>query len=95
MSFYLLPALISVPGYELIDAETDELFPPPKRHETEKLLKNMGIPYSITLYSGVEHGFALKADLSKPQVKFHTDTAFLQAVNWFDHFLKKGVAVST
>lgn len=65
------------------------MFPPPKRHETEEILKGMDIPYQITLYSGVEHGFALKADLSKPDVKFAAETAFLQAVNWFDHYLKK------
>ena len=49
----------------------------------------MDIPYSLSLYSDVEHGFALKADLNNPQIKFATETAFLQAVNWFDHFIKK------
>jgi dienelactone hydrolase len=70
------------------DPETDELFPAPKRHETEALLKDMDIPYQITLYSDVDHGFALKADLSKPRIKFATESAFLQAVNWFNEFLK-------
>lgn len=48
----------------------------------------MDVPYQISLYSDVEHGFALKADLSKPRVKFATETAFMQTVNWFDHYLK-------
>ena len=48
----------------------------------------MNVPYQLTLYSDVEHGFALKADLSKPRVKFACETAFLQAVNWFDGYLK-------
>jgi dienelactone hydrolase len=48
----------------------------------------MDIPYQITLYSDVDHGFALKADLSKPRIKFATESAFLQAVNWFNEFLK-------
>jgi dienelactone hydrolase len=70
------------------DSETDDLFPAPKRHETEALLKDMDVPYQITLYSDVDHGFALKADLSKPRIKFATESAFLQAVNWFNEFLK-------
>ena len=52
-------------------------------------MKEMGISYQINLYSGTDHGFALKADLQKPQAKFITETAFLQAVNWFDHFVKE------
>lgn len=42
----------------------------------------------MCLYSGVEHGFAVRADLSKPDVKFAKEAAFLQAVQWFDEFLK-------
>ncbi|KAK3706289.1 hypothetical protein LTR37_012804 [Vermiconidia calcicola] len=70
-------------------AETDDLFPASKRHETEEILKDMKIPYQISLYSDVEHGFANKADLMNPRCKFATETAFLQAVNWFDEFIKK------
>jgi dienelactone hydrolase len=68
--------------------ETDDLFPAPKRHETEAILQDMDVPYQITLYSDVDHGFALKADLSRPRIKFATESAFLQAVNWFNEFLK-------
>jgi len=71
-------------------AETDQIFPEEKRHKTEQLLKEMGtIPYQVVLYSGVEHGFAVRADLSKNDVKFAKEAAFLQAVQWFDEFLKK------
>ncbi|EMC95914.1 hypothetical protein BAUCODRAFT_71902 [Baudoinia panamericana UAMH 10762] len=69
-------------------AETDQIFPAEKRRQTEDLLKEMDIPYQMCLYSGVEHGFAVRADLSKPQVKFAKEAAFLQHVQWFDEYVK-------
>jgi dienelactone hydrolase len=72
----------------MCEVETDDLFPAPKRHETEAILKDMDIPYQINLYSDVDHGFALKADLTNPRIKFATETAFMQAVNWFNEFVK-------
>ena len=69
-------------------AETDAIFPEEKRHETEKLLKEMKIPYQICLYSDVEHGFAVRADMSKREAKFAKEAAFLQHVQWFDEFVK-------
>lgn len=53
------------------------------------------IPYQLTLYSGVEHGFAVRADISKPHVKFAKEAAFLQAVQWFDEYLKNDRASSS
>lgn len=37
-------------------AETDAIFPPEKRHESEAILKETGLPYQLSLYSGVSHG---------------------------------------
>jgi dienelactone hydrolase len=68
--------------------ETDDLFPPGKRQETEEILRKSGNQFAMTVYSDVEHGFGLKADLANPTYKFVSETAFLQAINWFDHFLK-------
>lgn len=68
--------------------ETDQIFPASKRRETEDILKDMSIPYQITLYSDVEHGFAVRADISKRPVKYAKEAAFVQAVAWFDEFLK-------
>jgi dienelactone hydrolase len=48
----------------------------------------MSVPYQMSLYSDVEHGFAVRADLSKKSVKYAKEAAFLQAVTWFDEFLK-------
>ena len=71
-------------------ADTDTIFPEDKRHESERIRKDMGsIPYQMVLYSGVEHGFAVRGDLNKPEIKFAKEAAFIQAVQWFDEFLKK------
>ena len=69
-------------------AETDQIFPAEKRRETEDLLKEMGATYQLFLYSSVEHGFAVRADMSKKEAKFAKEAAFLQHVQWFDEFIK-------
>ncbi|XPS74170.1 hypothetical protein M3J09_006290 [Ascochyta lentis] len=70
-------------------AETDFIFPAEKRRETEDILKDMSVPYQMTLYSGVEHGFGVKGDLSHQRARFAKEMAFLQAVFWFDEYVKK------
>ena len=69
-------------------AETDQIFPAEKRRETEDILKDHDIPYQICLYSDVEHGFAVRADMSNKRMKFAKEAAFLQHVQWFDEYLK-------
>ncbi|KAI1164017.1 dienelactone hydrolase [Nemania serpens] len=68
-------------------AETDTIFPSDKRHRSEEILKEVGQPYQINLYSGVEHGFAVRSDITKKDQKFAKEQAFYQAVQWFDNFL--------
>lgn len=68
-------------------AETDQIFPAEKRWETEGLLKEGGSPYQVTLYSGVAHGFAIKADLSQKHQRFAKEAAFVQALAWFAEYL--------
>jgi dienelactone hydrolase len=70
-------------------AETDQIFPAPKRHETEDILQAMDVPYQINLFSDVQHGFAVRCDLSLKRAKFAKEQAFLQAVNWFDEYVKE------
>ncbi|KAI7079816.1 hypothetical protein KC352_g41652, partial [Hortaea werneckii] len=69
-------------------AETDAIFPAEKRRESEDILKDMDLPYQMSLYSDVEHGFAVRADLSNKRAKFAKEAAFLQHVQWFDEFVK-------
>jgi dienelactone hydrolase len=67
--------------------ETDSIFPAPKRHESEDILAKTGQPYQINLFSGVEHGFAVRADISNPIIRFAKESAFTQAVAWFNQYL--------
>ena len=68
-------------------AETDQIFPEEKRHETEKILKEIGATYQMNLFSGVEHGFAVRGDIRKKEAKYAKEQAFLQAVNFMDFYL--------
>ncbi|KAK3368508.1 dienelactone hydrolase [Podospora didyma] len=68
-------------------AETDNMLTPARRAEVEALLKNTTLPYNVALYSGTQHGFGVRANVSDPIQKFGKETAFLQAVRWFDYFL--------
>ncbi|EED16216.1 dienelactone hydrolase family protein [Talaromyces stipitatus ATCC 10500] len=70
-------------------AETDTIFPTEKRHESEVILKDTKLPYQINLYSGVVHGFAVRCDLSDKVAKYAKENAFLQAVQWFETYLKE------
>lgn len=68
-------------------AETDSIFPASKRHESEEILAKISQPYQINLFSGVEHGFAVRADIKKSHVRFANENAFCQAVAWFNQYL--------
>ncbi|KAL2152807.1 hypothetical protein VTH82DRAFT_3962 [Thermothelomyces myriococcoides] len=68
-------------------AETDTIFPSEKRHRSEEILKEVGQPYQINLFSQVEHGFAVRGDPSIKVQKFAKEQAFLQAVTWFNEHL--------
>ncbi|TWU74983.1 hypothetical protein ED733_005766 [Metarhizium rileyi] len=68
-------------------AETDIIFPSDKRHKSEEILKATQQPYQINLYSGVEHGFAVRGEQNVKVQKFAKEQAFLQAVTWFDNYL--------
>lgn len=68
-------------------AETDVIFPLDKRVASEKILNTLSYPWQINLYSGTEHGFAVRGNPSKRQVQFAKEQAFYQAVTWFDEHL--------
>lgn len=70
-------------------AETDGIFTVAKRHETEEILTKKEATYQVFLYSGVEHGFAVKGHMSTAKARFAKEQAFLQAVAWFDQYVKK------
>lgn len=87
-SFVEEDELASITGPLAISAaETDTIFPAEKRHKSEVILKDTGYPYQINLYSGVEHGFAVRGDITNKVAKYAKEQAFLQAVQWFDEHL--------
>ncbi|KAH7326160.1 dienelactone hydrolase [Stachybotrys elegans] len=65
-------------------AETDDLLPADVRHEYETQLLATGEPYYLSLYSGTQHGFGVRANVSDPEQKFAKEQAFFQAVRFFD-----------
>lgn len=68
-------------------AESDYIFTTEKRHETESILKASGVAYQINLYAAVQHGFAVRGDLSDRTVVYAKENAFLQALQWFQEHL--------
>ncbi|KAF5008653.1 hypothetical protein FDECE_5065 [Fusarium decemcellulare] len=67
----------------LATASHDAIFPLTSKLEAETILANKTIPFSTSLYSGVEHGFAIQANASIPQQRVAKQEAFLQAVRFF------------
>ncbi|KLJ10928.1 esterase/lipase [Blastomyces silverae] len=84
-SFVTPEELQAIKGpYAISAAETDTIFPSNLRHESEEILSKVGFPWQINLFSGVEHGFAVRGDLSNKEVKFAKEQAFIQAATWLD-----------
>lgn len=75
----------------IFSAETDEIFPESKRRETEDVLKRGGaVEYISVLYSGTEHGFASRGDLSNPVVKYAREGSLEEGVRWLrSHWARK------
>ncbi|UPL02509.1 hypothetical protein LCI18_013443 [Fusarium solani-melongenae] len=69
-------------------AEHDHIFTPALRQKSEEILAKCHQPYQITLHSHVEHGFAVRCDLSQEIQRFAKEQAFSQAVEWFHHYLR-------
>ncbi len=70
-------------------AANDSVFPRAKRIESENILKDeLSLPYQLSLYGSVEHGFGCKADINVPDKKFAKELAFLQALVWMNRYLK-------
>jgi dienelactone hydrolase len=69
-------------------AEVDDIFPTNLRHESETILRETGVPYQLNVYSGVDHGFAVRGDLSDKRQKYAKESAFVLALQWFDEHVK-------
>ena len=67
--------------------ERDLIFTDELRRQTEDVLRKKGEVWSITLYSGVAHGFAVRGDPEGKEDKWAMDEAFGQAVRFFGSWL--------
>lgn len=87
-SFVTEEELAAITGpLSIAAAETDVIFTTEQRHRSEEILRESKLPWQINLFSGVEHGFAVRGDLSNKVIKYAQDQAFKQAVAWFDEHL--------
>ncbi|RAL13462.1 dienelactone hydrolase family protein [Aspergillus homomorphus CBS 101889] len=68
-------------------AQHDPIFPAEKRRESEEILGKSDQAWQITVFSDVEHGFAVRGDPEVRRVRFAKEQAFRQAVAWFREFL--------
>jgi dienelactone hydrolase len=70
-------------------AENDPVFTIDKRYETENLLRKNAskVEWQISIYSKVEHGFAVRTDRSVKQKRWAIDQAFEQARVWMKELL--------
>lgn len=59
-----------------------------QRAAAEAIFKAKNATYQTSLYSDAEHGFAVRTNLSDPRKAFAQESAYFQAVRWFDTWLK-------
>jgi len=67
--------------------ERDLIFTDELRRKTEEILRKKGEVWSIGLYSGVSHGFAVRGDPGREEDQWAMDEAFEQAVRFFGRWL--------
>lgn len=67
--------------------ESDLIFTNELRHQTEEILRKKGEVWSIALYSGVSHGFAVRGNPERKEDRWAMDEAFEQAVRFFRTWL--------
>jgi dienelactone hydrolase len=65
-------------------AQSDMLTTAARRNNMTALLESVEQPFTADLYGGTSHGFAVRANMSNPQEAYGKETAFLQALRWFD-----------
>lgn len=68
-------------------AETDDILPKEKRRTTEDVLTRNGATWMSTVFSGTEHGFAVRGDVDVKEVRIAKEKAFKGAVEWFQDWL--------
>ncbi|QIX01978.1 hypothetical protein AMS68_007495 [Peltaster fructicola] len=65
-------------------AETDFTFGTESRNKAVDVLIERKATYHVQLFSGVEHGFALRCDLSVPYERWAKEQSLAGIIAWFD-----------
>lgn len=71
-------------------AANDSGMPPERRDNITALLQaaatapQLAGAFNVALYGGTSHGFGVRANVSDPVQKFGKESAFFQAVRWFE-----------
>jgi dienelactone hydrolase len=68
-------------------AEIDHTFDAESRRIAIDGMKEDGKTYHLQLFSGVQHGFALRCDMSKPYERWVKEQSLEAIVKWFDFWL--------
>ncbi|KAF9026836.1 dienelactone hydrolase [Hymenopellis radicata] len=68
-------------------AETDHTFPAASRHRAEEILQEVKATYQVQLFSRVEHGFALRGDMSNPYQRWVKEESADAIIRWFNFYM--------
>jgi len=61
---------------------------PPQRAAAEAIFSANNATFQTSLYAGAEHGFAVRTNLTDPKKAFAQESAYFQAVRWFEAWIK-------
>ncbi|KAJ7625893.1 dienelactone hydrolase [Roridomyces roridus] len=68
-------------------AQTDHTFPTASRHRAEELLMEKNRTFQVQLFSGIEHGFALRGNMEDAYERYTKEESASGIVRWFDRFM--------
>lgn len=58
------------------------------RTNVESIFMDSNKTYQTTLYADAEHGFAVRTNLTDKKKAFAQESAYFQAVRWFDAWIR-------
>lgn len=64
------------------------MFPKEMRRRAMDILAEGKSAYQLQLFADVEHGFALRADLSNPWQRYAKEASFQGVLDWFDQWTR-------
>ncbi|VUC20448.1 unnamed protein product [Clonostachys rosea] len=70
-------------------SEIDHTFDGPSRRKALQILQERKKTFNYQLFSGVEHGFALRGDPDDPYQRWVKEESFSSIVSWFDFWLSR------